>query len=189
MNGYAEVTSMTKQMNLIAWHSIGMLKIWSQKIQIKIQMMGASIIHAQTMPTLVVGEVNQVHCEWFMFRSSHFWFLVTFDNEVMKIRKYYVIFVYILQGKMEKTGWNSISLCLHNEQVYVFSFLFIKKRTKKWTMTLFNWLVKIKLVLVHGFITNFIRSGFRIPLTLCESPEIWTGQNRSPIFWYVVLII
>ena len=24
--------------------------------------------------------------------------------------------------------------------------------------------------------------------TLCKSPEIWTGQNRSPIFWYVVLI-
>ena len=23
--------------------------------------------------------------------------------------------------------------------------------------------------------------------TLCENPEIWTGQNRSPIFWYVVL--
>ena len=38
-----------------------------------------------------------------MFRSSHFWFLVTFDNKVTKIRKYYVIFVYILQGKMGKT--------------------------------------------------------------------------------------
>ena len=24
--------------------------------------------------------------------------------------------------------------------------------------------------------------------TLFESPEIWAGQNRSPIFWYVVLI-
>ena len=36
------------------------------------------------------------------FRSSHFGFLVNFGNEVMKIRKYYVIFVYIL-GKMEKT--------------------------------------------------------------------------------------
>ena len=31
-----------------------------------------------------------------------FLFLVTFGNEVTKIRKYYVIFVYILQGKMEK---------------------------------------------------------------------------------------
>ena len=32
-----------------------------------------------------------------------FWFLVTFGDEVTKIRKYYVIFVYILQGKMGKT--------------------------------------------------------------------------------------
>ena len=32
-----------------------------------------------------------------------FWFLVTFGDEVIKIRKYYVIFVYILQGKMGKT--------------------------------------------------------------------------------------
>ena len=37
-------------------------------------------------------------------RSSHFrfWFLVTFGDEVMKIQKYYVIFVYILQGKVCK---------------------------------------------------------------------------------------
>ena len=38
-----------------------------------------------------------------LFRSSRFSFLVTFGNEVSKIRKYYVIFVYILQGKMDKT--------------------------------------------------------------------------------------
>ena len=38
-----------------------------------------------------------------MFCSSHFWFLVTFGNEVTKIQKYYVIFVYILQGQMGKT--------------------------------------------------------------------------------------
>ena len=31
-----------------------------------------------------------------------FWFLVTFGAEVTKIRKYYVIFVYILQGRMAK---------------------------------------------------------------------------------------
>ena len=45
---------------------------------------------------------------WHMFRSSHFcfWFLVTFGNKVTKIRKYYVIFVYILQGKMGKTEKN-----------------------------------------------------------------------------------
>ena len=28
-----------------------------------------------------------------------------------------------------------------------------------------------------------------IHLTLCENPEIWTEQNRSPIFGYVVLIM
>ena len=33
--------------------------------------------------------------------GSWFWFLVTFGDEVTLIRKYYVIFVYILQGKME----------------------------------------------------------------------------------------
>ena len=33
-----------------------------------------------------------------------FWFLVTFGNEVMKITKYYVTFVYILQSKMGQTG-------------------------------------------------------------------------------------
>jgi hypothetical protein len=32
--------------------------------------------------------------------------LVTFGNEVTKIRKYYVIFIYISQGKMGKTGKN-----------------------------------------------------------------------------------
>ena len=37
-----------------------------------------------------------------MFGSSHFSFLVTLGDEVTKIQKYYVIFVYILQGKMGK---------------------------------------------------------------------------------------
>ena len=32
-----------------------------------------------------------------------FWVLVTFDAKVMKILKYYVIFVYILQAKMDET--------------------------------------------------------------------------------------
>ena len=41
-----------------------------------------------------------------MLRSSHFWFLVTFGDEVTKIPKYYVIFVYILKGKMGKTVKN-----------------------------------------------------------------------------------
>ena len=32
-----------------------------------------------------------------------FWFLVTFGYKVTKLQKYYIIFVYILQGKMGKT--------------------------------------------------------------------------------------
>ena len=45
---------------------------------------------------------------WLVFGSSHFFFLsmVIFGDEVMKIQKYYVIFVYILQGKMGKTEKN-----------------------------------------------------------------------------------
>ena len=35
-----------------------------------------------------------------------FWFLVTFGDEVTKIQKYHVIFVYILQGKMGKIEKN-----------------------------------------------------------------------------------
>ena len=41
-----------------------------------------------------------------LFRSSHFSFLVTFGDEVTKIWKYYLIFVYILQGKMGKMEKN-----------------------------------------------------------------------------------
>ena len=39
----------------------------------------------------------------FVHSIFRFWFLVTFGDEVTKIRKYYVIFVYILQGTMGKT--------------------------------------------------------------------------------------
>ena len=39
----------------------------------------------------------------FVHPIFRFWFLVTFGDEVTKIQKYYVIFVYILQGKMGKT--------------------------------------------------------------------------------------
>ena len=42
----------------------------------------------------------------FVHSTFGFWFLVTFGNKVAKIRKYYVIFVYILQGKMGKTEKN-----------------------------------------------------------------------------------
>ena len=39
----------------------------------------------------------------FVHPTFRFWFLVTYDDKVTKIQKYYVIFVYILQGKMGKT--------------------------------------------------------------------------------------
>ena len=39
----------------------------------------------------------------FVHTIFHFWFLVTLGGEVTKIRKYYIIFVYILQGKVGKT--------------------------------------------------------------------------------------
>ena len=42
----------------------------------------------------------------FVHPIFRFWFLVTFGDKVTKIRKYYVIFVYILQGKMGKTEKN-----------------------------------------------------------------------------------
>ena len=38
----------------------------------------------------------------FLFRSFQILFLVTFGDEVTKIQKFYVIFVYILQGKIGK---------------------------------------------------------------------------------------
>ena len=47
---------------------------------------------------------TEVHC--FIHPIFRFWFLVTFGDEVTKIQKYYVIFVYILQGKMGKTEKN-----------------------------------------------------------------------------------
>ena len=42
----------------------------------------------------------------FVHRIFRVWFLVTFGNKVKKIQKYYLIFVYILQGKMEKNEKN-----------------------------------------------------------------------------------
>ena len=47
------------------------------------------------------GEVFCYEC--FVHPIFRFWFLVPFGEEVTKIQKYYVIFVYILQGKMGKT--------------------------------------------------------------------------------------
>ena len=43
------------------------------------------------------------HAKCFVHPIFHFWFLVTFGDEVTEVQKYYVIFVYTLQGKMGKT--------------------------------------------------------------------------------------
>ena len=53
-----------------------------------------------------------------MFRSSHFSFLVTFGDEVTKIQKKYVIFVYILQGKMGKIEQNGKKITQLNQSKY-----------------------------------------------------------------------
>ena len=45
---------------------------------------------------------NALNC--FIHPIFRFLFLVTFGNKVTKMRKYDIIFVYILQGKMGKTG-------------------------------------------------------------------------------------
>ena len=47
-----------------------------------------------------------IHYIYFIHPIFRFRFLVTFGNEVTKIRNFYVIFVYILQGKMGKTEKN-----------------------------------------------------------------------------------
>ena len=47
-----------------------------------------------------------IHLYCFVHPIFRFWFLVTFGDKITKIRKYYVIFVYILQGKMSKTEKN-----------------------------------------------------------------------------------
>ena len=57
----------------------------------------------QLFPYITITGIFKL-CPNFEFnQKSHFSFLVTFGDEVTKIRKYYVIFVYILQGKMGKT--------------------------------------------------------------------------------------
>ena len=50
---------------------------------------------------------NNTHLnKCFVHPIFRFWFLVTFGDKVTKILKHYVIFVYILQGKMGKTEKN-----------------------------------------------------------------------------------
>ena len=70
--------------------------------------------HRHKLPFQLKGEffyynrkISDVFCHLcFVHPIFPFWFLVTFGNKVMKIQKYYVIFVYILQGKMGKTEKN-----------------------------------------------------------------------------------
>ena len=88
-----------------------------------------------------------------MFRSSHFSFLVlvTFGNEVTKIRKYYVIFVYILQGKMGKTEKNGKKITQLKWPKYQ------KPRRKQWDeRNKWDWIVFITLLLPSGVFTNGI---------------------------------
>ena len=49
-------------------------------------------------------------------------------------------------------------------------------------------LQKSNYIILYERVSNFItHMKIMVPkLTQCESPEIRTGQNRSPIFWYVV---
>ena len=53
--------------------------------------------HCKTWKKVIPASLCIVHP---IFRS---WFLVTFGDEVTKVQKYYVIFVYILQSKMGET--------------------------------------------------------------------------------------
>ena len=53
---------------------------------------------------LVIGlKMKRTYDMCYVHFIFHLWFLVTFGDKVMKIWKYYVIFVYILQGKLGKT--------------------------------------------------------------------------------------
>ena len=47
--------------------------------------------------------LNRKLYKYFVRLICRFWFKVTFGDEVTKVQKYYVILVYVLQGKMEET--------------------------------------------------------------------------------------
>ena len=53
-----------------------------------------------------IEDILNIFVSFIPFLVFGVWFLVTFGDKVTKIRKYYVIFVYILQGKMGKTEKN-----------------------------------------------------------------------------------
>ena len=66
-------------------------------------------IHFSDLPKAIFYLGPQIQHYWnycFVHSIFHFWFLVTFGDEVTKLRKYHIIFVYILHGKMGKTEKN-----------------------------------------------------------------------------------
>ena len=74
--------------------NIDICKNKPQKYATKIPTTKQKGIH--TLHQFIVSKPNTAHATKFflrlLFRSSHFWFLVTFGDKNIKIRKYYVIF-------------------------------------------------------------------------------------------------
>ena len=71
-----------------------------------------------------------------------------------------------------------------------------------WCFTFSIWRLSLSLVCMKWFFISYPVLGEMVfcyknckefclsfLCTLCENPEIWTGQNRSSILWYVVLIM
>jgi len=77
-----------------------------QNLQIQVHHRFLPLKKLKMMFTLTKNEIQLKFVKESVHPIFHFWFLVTFGDGVMKIRKYYVIFVYILQGKMGKTEKN-----------------------------------------------------------------------------------
>ena len=59
------------------------------------------IFNLQTSGQNPFWDLILIYC--FVHPISHSWFLVTFGNKITKVRKCYLLFVYILHGKMGKT--------------------------------------------------------------------------------------
>jgi len=75
-----------------------------QSLQIVVHHRFLPLKKLKMMFTLTKNEIQLKFVKMcFVHPIFRFLFLVTFGDEVTIIRKYYVIFVYILQGKMGKT--------------------------------------------------------------------------------------
>ena len=86
-------------------------RIWSKLLHTTFHLLAAPCIAIAFVAVYVRFHHIFLRILNFLFLSYvhpilRFWFLVSFSNKVMKIRKYYVIFVYILQGKMGKVEKN-----------------------------------------------------------------------------------